>query len=65
MFISTCFSECQAGKYGAMCSGTCSVNCAGKNNACDHIDGSCDQGCNAGYWGSLCTQGTYLSRINM
>ena len=50
-------SECPVGKHGLECAHICSTHCAGPTNACDHVDGSCDQGCDAGYKGQLCTEG--------
>ncbi|GFN78794.1 Zinc finger protein [Plakobranchus ocellatus] len=49
-------SECSDGRYGSGCSQTCSVNCAGQGNPCDHVDGRCTQGCDPGYQGSKCEQ---------
>ncbi|KAK3779435.1 hypothetical protein RRG08_062093 [Elysia crispata] len=50
-------AECQSGKYGEKCSKQCSVHCAGQHNACNHVDGSCNQGCDDGYIGRFCTEG--------
>ena len=44
-------------EYDALCGPICSAHCAGPTNACDHEDGSCDQGYDAGYKGQLCPEG--------
>ena len=41
--------ECEAGKYGPGCAGTCNVHCGGTGNPCDHVTGSCSNGCDPGY----------------
>ena len=49
--------ECPEGKYGLNCSIACSAHCAGPINACDHVDGSCDEACDPGYIAPLCLRG--------
>ncbi|KAK3793806.1 hypothetical protein RRG08_062527 [Elysia crispata] len=46
-------SECEAGRYGADCSLSCSSTCGG-DNSCDRADGACSQGCDPGYTGTIC-----------
>ncbi|KAK3761434.1 hypothetical protein RRG08_051268 [Elysia crispata] len=48
--------ECPSGKYGVNCNESCSAHCAGTNNACSHINGSCVEGCDPGYTGETCNQ---------
>ncbi|KAK3775566.1 hypothetical protein RRG08_063664 [Elysia crispata] len=45
--------ECEAGRYGADCSLSCSATCGG-DNSCDRADGACSQGCDPGYTGTIC-----------
>ena len=49
------FSDCPPGFYGYKCKKVCSKNCL-NNPDCDHIDGSCHDGCQAGYIGKLCNK---------
>ncbi|GFS10507.1 multiple epidermal growth factor-like domains 10 [Elysia marginata] len=57
---------CSVGKYGPSCSKTCNTNCAGSDNACDHINGTCTNGCEDGYRSNMCDKlcpiGKYGSR---
>ncbi|KAK3780392.1 hypothetical protein RRG08_062013 [Elysia crispata] len=46
--------ECDSGYYGAGCIKSCSQHCAGKDNSCNHVNGTCDLGCDPGYQGDLC-----------
>ncbi|XP_046552075.1 multiple epidermal growth factor-like domains protein 10 [Haliotis rubra] len=51
-----CTQECSSGKYGVNCISICSErNCAG-NSSCDHVTGSCDSGCKAGWMGADCKE---------
>ena len=53
------FSECSLGKYGENCSKNCSGHCKGNNRShCHHIDGSCTEGCEDGWIGLTCEEGT-------
>ena len=52
-------TECPEGNYGLNCSKMCSGHCAGPTFGCDHVDGSCDDGCDAGYIAPLCTEGNF------
>ena len=47
------FTGCLSGFYGNMCGQSCSGHCL-NNSVCDHIDGTCRDGCEAGYVGKLC-----------
>ena len=50
--------ECLTGSYGDECEKSCSGHCAGQyKQACNHVDGSCDRGCQPGYHGKTCHQG--------
>jgi hypothetical protein len=56
----TCFlyyydTECNGGKYGNNCSSQCGA-CLDYTQ-CHHVNGSCLQGCDAGYKGELCKTG--------
>lgn len=53
-----CEIECDTGRYGINCSTTCG-NCHHQSQ-CHNIDGSCSEGCSAGYKGPLCTESKYL-----
>ncbi|XP_062600827.1 multiple epidermal growth factor-like domains protein 10 [Saccostrea cucullata] len=44
--------ECNDGRYGQDCELRCGA-CLG-NKTCHHINGSCPEGCDAGYRGDLC-----------
>lgn len=52
-----CFSvtECDNRKYGDGCQKSCG-QCVNKTQ-CDHVIGTCPQGCEAGYKGQMCDQG--------
>ena len=50
-------SECDKGRHGEGCTQTCSEHCAGEDNPCHHVNGTCDLGCSRGYRGALCTEG--------
>ena len=52
-------SDCNNGYYGESCMVQCSKHCAGNNNSCHHIIGTCDLGCDTGYQGALCIQGEH------
>ncbi|KAK3795272.1 hypothetical protein RRG08_055834 [Elysia crispata] len=51
-----CDQKCPNGSYGEECTKTCSDHCAGDQNSCHHVNGTCDLGCEPGYQGSSCTQ---------
>ena len=55
-----CISACSSGKYGERCSRNCSGNCEIDSYDCNHINGSCPDGCQAGWEGSTCDQGDKL-----
>ncbi|GFR70822.1 multiple epidermal growth factor-like domains 10 [Elysia marginata] len=46
-----CRSKCDAGQYGIGCSRQCNSGCAGPDDACHHVNGTCDS-CPAGKYGS-------------
>lgn len=48
--------ECIAGYYGLECKSKCVGHCK-DNKQCNHINGTCDDGCKDGYTGSDCTEG--------
>lgn len=51
--------ECTAGYYGLECNSTCVGHCK-DNKQCNHINGTCDDGCKDGYTGSNCTEGFWI-----
>ncbi|KAK3801332.1 hypothetical protein RRG08_049098 [Elysia crispata] len=51
-----CDQKCDSGFYGAGCNATCSDHCHGRQNLCDHVNGTCDLGCDPGYLDSLCAK---------
>ncbi|KAK3736652.1 hypothetical protein RRG08_000252 [Elysia crispata] len=53
-FICEFHLACKDNTFGAYCSETCSKNCAGPNNACHNVNGSCMFGCVDGYHGERC-----------
>lgn len=55
--INSINSECETGKYGINCSKSCG-NCHNQS-LCQNVDGSCSDGCSAGYKESLCTERKY------
>uniref|UniRef100_A0A2C9L293 EGF-like domain-containing protein n=1 Tax=Biomphalaria glabrata TaxID=6526 RepID=A0A2C9L293_BIOGL len=48
-------SECPSGQYGHLCLNICSPNCGG-NEKCDHVTGSCLEGCKDGFTGHHCNE---------
>lgn len=55
------YTECNTGEYGINCSKSCG-NCYNQSQ-CHNVDGSCSEGCSAGYKGSLCTDRKYYFRV--
>ena len=51
--------DCGTGYFGAQCANLCSEHCAGIDNSCNNVNGTCNMGCDPGYKGSLCTQGDF------
>ena len=51
------FTECSHGKFGHDCKDTCGM-CLGEEQ-CHHINGTCLNGCDPGYYGTFCTKGIY------
>lgn len=49
-------TECGQGWYGVNCSQQCSGHCRG-GIPCNHVTGQCDEGCDAGWTGTLCFTG--------
>ena len=49
-------TECDGGMFGNHCNKTCG-KCL-NNEQCHHINGSCLNGCESGYQGINCTEGT-------
>ncbi|GFO23027.1 multiple epidermal growth factor-like domains 10 [Plakobranchus ocellatus] len=60
--------KCPTGTFGLKCEGTCSTHCAGVDNACNHVDGTCSDGCDPGYRTAQCNvscnRGTYGQDCN-
>lgn len=52
------FIECDGGLFGMNCSIPCK-HCL-NNQQCHHINGACANGCDPGYIGNTCTEGTEL-----
>lgn len=48
------FSACTNGTYGEKCKLTCG-HCYG-NSACNHVNGSCPNGCASGWTGPVCNE---------
>ncbi|GFO26600.1 multiple epidermal growth factor-like domains 10 [Plakobranchus ocellatus] len=48
--------ECNSSTYGEDCNKSCSDHCAGDTNSCNHVNGTCDEGCDIGYLMPLCTE---------
>lgn len=55
------FTECDGGKYGPDCNKKCG-NCA-QNGQCHHINGSCMNGCDPGYYGTYCSKSKLCADI--
>ena len=49
-------TECDGGMFGQHCNQSCG-KCV-NNEQCHHINGSCLNGCDSGYHGTYCTEGT-------
>ena len=50
--------ECDDGTFGQDCKQACG-NCLGEEQ-CDHVNGTCLNGCDAGYKGLECAEGNVL-----
>ena len=55
--LSFLVTACDQRTYGENCSEICSPNCAGLDQACDNVNGSCISGCDVGYQGEKCDAG--------
>lgn len=53
------FTACSFGLFGSNCENKCSSNCRGIKS-CNHMTGTCDEGCIEGWRGTQCDSGTYL-----
>lgn len=51
--------ECTAGYFGLECKSKCVGHCK-DNKQCNHINGTCVDGCKDGYTGSNCTEGCWI-----
>lgn len=49
-------SDCKEGWYGVNCSQQCVGYCR-DGSTCHHVTGQCNEGCAAGWTGSLCKKG--------
>lgn len=49
--------------YGENCSRPCG-HCL-ESKQCHHINGTCTNGCDSGYQGSLCTEGKHISTLKV
>lgn len=54
--------ECAVGWYGVNCSRPCYRHCR-DSSACNHVTGQCELGCDAGWTGSLCEEGTIKTNV--
>lgn len=59
----TIFLDCDKGMYGHECSGTCG-HCDDVD-LCSPINGTCFNGCDAGYQGEFCTTSEYNTYISL
>ena len=48
------FTACEKSTYGDNCAKKCSIGCL--NNECDNIQGTCSNGCKAGYIREKCNK---------
>lgn len=53
-----CFSACDGNMYGANCTKKCGTCLRSKQ--CDHINGTCINGCDRGFHGSECIEGNIV-----
>lgn len=53
--------ECDGNKYGQDCRQTCG-NCT-DGEQCDHVNGICKNGCDAGMMGDTCDQCKHITRF--
>ncbi|GFN74000.1 reverse transcriptase [Plakobranchus ocellatus] len=49
-----CKQTCSDGFYGRDCKSECSSNCEGGSKACNHFNGSCEEGCKEDFQPPLC-----------
>ena len=57
VFVINCL-ECESGYFGRDCTSTCG-HCLNESQ-CHRGNGSCLNGCSAGYIGSFCKESTFL-----
>lgn len=62
MFIKLFNKECRKGLYGVNCTKQCEGHCQ-YETICNHVTGSCDNGCKAGWTGDKCDQGDIHSVV--
>lgn len=53
-------TECEKGWYGDNCRHQCKRYCK-DGTTCNHVNGQCDAGCNAGWTGPFCDKGSIRS----
>ena len=58
-FYDVLSTECDGGMFGINCKGSCG-KCL-NNKQCNHINGSCLNGCESGYSGTNCTEGNAIT----
>ncbi|CAG5127992.1 unnamed protein product [Candidula unifasciata] len=60
-----CMTRCDPGRYGLGCQSSCSQFCVRDNDTrtdfCNNTNGACLYGCQDGYQGPTCTEGTSLA----
>ena len=53
------YLECDSGFYDERCEKVCSEHCGGAENSCNHVNGTCDLGCDPGYKNETCNEGKW------
>lgn len=54
-------TECKVGLHGINCSQQCVGRCR-DGVTCNHVTGTCDRGCDAGWTGIFCNEGIFSTR---
>lgn len=58
------FSECDRGYFGLICKNQCSPNCLDPLS-CDHVTGTCAEGCKDGWVDSKCVDGATYRKLKI
>ena len=56
---------CSAGWHGKNCKHRCSNWHCKQNASCNHVTGLCEEGCAAGWKGSICDESNSISTNNL